>query len=189
MKKLFSLAIAVLLAVCLAACQSQAALKKPGALTSLSSRSRYSESSEPAKASPAVSETPASEKTADAQPVQRQIRMTAAGQTYTITLYDTPAADALYDMLPMELNFEDYNGAEKIAYLPDSEALPIEGEADGYDPSASDLCLYAPWGNLALFYQEFGYSHGLISLGRLEAGIEEIAALPDGVTAALEQME
>ena len=39
------------------------------------------------------------------------------GQEVAITLYDTPAANALYDMLPLDLNFEDFNGIEKISYL------------------------------------------------------------------------
>ena len=92
-------------------------------------------------------------------------------------------------MLPLKLTFEDYNGVEKIAYLPEGQQLPTEGEPDGYDPSAGDLCLYAPWGNLSLFYQDFGYSGGLVSLGRLETGIEEISSLSDGFAVTLEQVE
>lgn len=36
-----------------------------------------------------------------------------------VTLYDTPAANALYEMLPLELTFADFNGIEKIAYMED----------------------------------------------------------------------
>lgn len=189
MKKLFSLTMAVLLTICLAACQSETVQEESSVSTSLPVQSQENESNEPVTEPPAVSVAPSSEDIADTEPVQRQIQMTAEGQTYIITLYKTPATDALYEMLPLELNFEDYNNVEKIAYLPDNETLPIEGEADGYDPAVGDICLYAPWGNLSLFYQEFGYSHGLISLGRLEAGIEEIAAFPDGVIVTLERME
>jgi hypothetical protein len=35
-----------------------------------------------------------------------------------------------------------------------------------------DITYYAPWGNLAIFYWDFGYSTGLIKLGRFDAGIE-----------------
>ena len=79
----------------------------------------------------------------DPEPAVRKLKMTVAGQTITIVLYDTPTADALYESLPMELNFSDYNGTEKIAYP--SETLPTEGEPEGCDPEAGDLCLYAPW--------------------------------------------
>lgn len=189
MKKLFSLTMAVLLTVCLAACQSENVQEESSVSTSLPVQSPENESNEPVTEPPIVSVAPSSEDTADTEPVQRQVQMTAEGQTYIITLYETPAANALYEMLPLELNFEDYNNVEKIAYLPEGQPLPTEEEPDSYDPSVGDLCLYAPWGNLSLFYQEFGYSSGLISLGRLEAGIEEIAAFPDGVIVTLERME
>ena len=59
---------------------------------------------------------------------ERKLKMTVNGQEVAITLYDTPAANALYDMLPLDLNFEDFNGIEKISYL--SKELPMEGEPD-----------------------------------------------------------
>ena len=59
---------------------------------------------------------------------ERKLKMTVKGQEVAITLYDTPAANALYDMLPLDLNFEDFNGIEKISYL--SKELPMEGEPD-----------------------------------------------------------
>ena len=189
MKKLLSLAMAVLLMFCLAACQTENVQEEPSASTPPSSQSQDNESSESVTEPPAISKIPSSEETGNKEPVQRQIRMTAEGQTYTVTLFETPAAGALYEMLPLELTFEDYNGVEKIAYLPEGQQLPTEGEPDGYDPSAGDLCLYAPWGNLSLFYQDFGYSDGLVSFGRLETGIEEISSLPDGFAVTLEQME
>jgi Cyclophilin-like family len=39
------------------------------------------------------------------------------------------------------------------------------GSMAGSDPSIGDIAYYAPWGNLALFYKDFGYSNGLITLG------------------------
>lgn len=115
---------------------------------------------------------------------ERKIKMTVDGQTITITLYDTPAANALYDMLPLELEFEDFNGIEKISYL--SEKLPTEGEPDGCEPGVGDLCLYAPWGNLSVFYQNFRYSDGLILLGHVDSHMEIIAGQNDDFSATLE---
>ena len=189
MKKAASLAMAVLLAIFLVACQSENPHEELSSSTPPPSQNQDSESREPVTESSDISESASSEETANEESVQRQIRMTAEGKTYTITLYETPAANALYEMLPLELTFEDYNGVEKIAYLREEQQLPTEGEPDGLDPSAGDLCLYAPWGNLSLFYQEFGYSSGLISLGRLETGVDEISAFSDGVTVTLEHME
>lgn len=95
----------------------------------------------------------------------RKLKLTIAGQEFNVTLYDTPAANALYDMLPLDLTFEDFNGVEKIAY-PDNE-LSTDSDSDGCDPDIGDLCLYAPWGNLSVFYKDFHNSNGLISLGIL----------------------
>ena len=127
------------------------------------------------------------EEIAEVKNDERKVKMTIDGQEISVTLYDTPAADALYDMLPLELGFEDYNGVEKISYL--SQTLPTTGEPDGYDPNVGDLCLYAPWGNLSVFYQDFRYSDGLILLGHIDSGMDLIAARDGEFSAALEKVD
>lgn len=117
---------------------------------------------------------------------ERKVKLTMAGQEWDVTLYDTPAANALYNMLPLELNFEDFNGIEKIAYMDDE--LPTEGEPDAFDPDVGDLCLYAPWGNLSIFYKDFRNSNGLISLGHIDSGIDIIKE-SDTFFAVLEKSE
>lgn len=116
---------------------------------------------------------------------ERKLKMTVNGQEVTITLYDTPAANALYDMLPLDLNFEDFNGIEKISYL--SQKLPTEGEPDGCDPGVGDLCLYAPWGNLSIFYQDFRYSDSLIMLGHIDSGLDVISEMEENTSTVLEK--
>ena len=49
--------------------------------------------------------------------MEKKLTLTIDNSQYDVTLYDTPAANALYDMLPLELTFEDFNNIEKIAYL------------------------------------------------------------------------
>ena len=117
----------------------------------------------------------------------RRLRLTVDGQEVLLTLYDTPTADALYEALPMELTFTDFNGTEKIAYPP--ETLPAEGEPDGCDPGTGDLCLYAPWGNLSVFYKDYRYSQSLIKLGHVEAGLELLSGMDGDFTATLERVE
>ena len=116
---------------------------------------------------------------------ERKLKMTVNGQEVAITLYDTPAANALYDMLPLDLNFEDFNGIEKISYL--SQELPTEGEPDGCDPDVGDLCLYAPWGNLSIFYQDFRYSDSLIMLGHIDSGMDVISEMEEDFSVILEK--
>lgn len=97
------------------------------------------------------------------------------GAEIIVRLNDNPAADALYEMLPLELTFEDFNGTEKIAYPPDS--LPVDGSPDSCDPEVGSLCYYIPWGNLCFFYQDFRASSSLIPLGSVESGAEFLTQL------------
>jgi len=82
-----------------------------------------------------------------------QIRLTINGQTTTATL-------------------DDYAATEKIAYPP--RKLSTQGAPAGIDPDVGDITYYAPWGNLALFYKDFGYSAGLIRLGRFDSGVQAL---------------
>ena len=87
----------------------------------------------------------------------------------------------------MQNIFEDFNGIEKIAYL-DNE-LTTEGEPDGCDPDVGDLCLYAPWGNLSIFYNDFRYSNSLIKLGHIDSGMDIISSMDEDFSASLEKAE
>lgn len=114
------------------------------------------------------------------------ITMSVDGRAFSVTLHDTPAANALVDMLPLDLTFADYNGTEKISYL--DAALPTDGAPDGCDPTVGDLCLYAPWGNLCIFYRDFRYSDGLILLGHIDSGMDVIAGMAGDFTVRLERV-
>ena len=117
----------------------------------------------------------------------RKLKMTVDGQELDVTLYDTPAANALYDLLPLTLTFEDFNKTEKIAYL--ETQLPTEGEPDEFDPDVGDLCLYEPWGNLSIFYQDYRTSNGLISLGHLDSGVDVITNMQGNFSVTLSKDE
>jgi hypothetical protein len=100
------------------------------------------------------------------------IRLTVNGKAIIATLDDNPTARDFLSLLPMTLDLEDYAATEKISYL--SRKLSTAGAPPGADPAPGDIAYYAPWGNLAIFYRDFGYSSGLIKLGRIEAGLEEL---------------
>jgi hypothetical protein len=104
----------------------------------------------------------------------RKIRLTFDGKAVEATLLDNATARDLLSLLPMTLTIEDYASTEKIGYPP--RKLSTAGAPAGVDPSAGDIAYYAPWGNLAIFYKDFGYSRGLIPLGRIDSGIEALEA-------------
>lgn len=99
-----------------------------------------------------------------------KIRITISGKQLTAAIEDNAAAKDFLSLLPMTLTLKDYNNTEKVSDLP--TRLSTEGTPDGLDPEAGDITYYAPWGNLAIFYRDFGYASGLVRLGKIESGIE-----------------
>jgi hypothetical protein len=99
-----------------------------------------------------------------------KIRIDVDGTRMTATLDDNAASRDFASLLPLTLTLEDYNGTEKISDLP--KKLSTKDAPDGIDPSVGDITYYSPWGNLAIFYKDFGYSRGLVKLGRIDAGVE-----------------
>jgi hypothetical protein len=102
-----------------------------------------------------------------------KIRLTVDGKAIEATLLDNATARDFASLLPLTLTLEDYNSTEKISDLP--RKLSTAGAPAGVDPAPGDIAYYAPWGNLAIFYKDFGYSKGLIRLGRIESGLDALA--------------
>ena len=107
-----------------------------------------------------------------------KIRMTMAGKIITASLEESDSARDFFAMLPLTLPLEDYAETEKIAYLPGK--LTTQTAPEGIDPQVGDIAYYAPWGNLAIYYRDFGYSSGLIRLGRITSGLDALTAQPSG---------
>lgn len=99
-----------------------------------------------------------------------KIRIQLDDRSLTATLEDGDAARSFVSLLPLTLTLTDYNSTEKIADLP--EKLSTKDAPGGIDPDVGDITYYAPWGNLAIFYRDFGYSSGLVKLGRIDSGVE-----------------
>ncbi len=101
-----------------------------------------------------------------------KIRLTVNGKLINATLADNPSARDFLALLPLSLTLKDYASTEKISDLP--KKLTTQGAPAGIDPELGDITYYAPWGNLAIFYRDFGYSAGLIKLGHIDAGMEAL---------------
>lgn len=125
---------------------------------------------------------PASQPTTQPTTIMK-ISLKLQDKTLTATLCDTPTARHFASMLPLTLTLADYSKTEKISDLPNK--LTNEGAPAGADPSVGDIAYYAPWGNLALFYKDFGYSNGLIILGKLDSGAEALN-VPGSVKVTIE---
>ena len=93
------------------------------------------------------------------------IKMTFGGNEIYGEILNTQSGNEFLSQLPANLKFEDYNSTEKISYLPTK--LSGRGEPEGFTPKRGDISYYMPWGNLAIFYRDFRYSHSLIKIGTL----------------------
>lgn len=103
-----------------------------------------------------------------------KIQFTFGAEVLTATLDDTPAGRDFAALLPLDLDLTDYHGIEKIADLP--RKLDTTDAPRAYKPETGDITLYAPWGNLAIFYKPFQKSNGLVRLGAFD---DSLAPLVD----------
>jgi hypothetical protein len=107
------------------------------------------------------------------EPSGMRVRLTFNDQSMIASLYDNPSARDFVSILPRDnLTIDNYGSNEKITYLP--RKLTEEGSGPFGNEAPGDLCYFAPWGNLALFYAGYRWSNGLIRLGRFEGGFEPL---------------
>jgi len=112
-----------------------------------------------------------------------KIRLIIDGRPVSATLLDNPTARDFFSLLPITLTLEDYAGTEKIAYL--ARKLTEQDAPAGLDPAVGDITYYAPWGNIALFYRDFGYAKGLIKLGNIH-GDMDVFNVPGPISVTIE---
>lgn len=115
----------------------------------------------------------------------RKVKILFPGGEAVVALLDTPLAEEFARPLPLEVEFSDFAGAEKIFYLP--EKLGLSGAVDA-DTQKGDVCYYAPWGNMAVFYKGYGHGKNLYAVGNLEAGKEQLAAMQENFRARIEAL-
>lgn len=102
------------------------------------------------------------------------IRVTLDGQEAEATLNGSPAARDLASLLPLTLDLKDFHGIERIADPP--RKLTTENAPEPRRPKTGDLTYYAPWGNLAVFYQDGpSASSDLLVLGHIDADADQLA--------------
>jgi hypothetical protein len=128
---------------------------------------------------PSKMPTEISTKQADSMKINIKVK----DKVITATLIDSKTTQDFISLLPLTLTLEDYAKTEKISYL--SRKLSTEDAPPGSDPAVGDIAYYAPWGNLAMFYQDSGYANGLIILGKIDGGIEAFK-VPDSVKVTIE---
>lgn len=115
-----------------------------------------------------------------------RIKLTFNNEEVIVKMFDNPTSRDFLTLLPLTITLEDYAGTEKINYL--SKKLSTEEAPSGSDPSVGDFTYYSPWGNLAIYYKDFGYSNGLIKLGKIESGVEKLGSMNGDTTVTIEKI-
>lgn len=103
-----------------------------------------------------------------------KIKIIAHSQTLVFRLNDSQAALDLYQQLPLQIDVENYSTDEKIFYPPTKLNTNNTPKADA---TVGTLAYYAPWGNVVIFYGDFGSASGLFELGNIESGGAYISQL------------
>ncbi|MCF4121711.1 hypothetical protein L1785_12030 [Antribacter sp. KLBMP9083] len=175
-----SLAASVTLLAVLAGC----AATEPAPTSGTASGSPAPPSSAAPTPSPTSSaaESPAEPSDPTQEVIGTVVRFTSDDNQVDVTIdQDTPAVRDFLSMLPLALAVEEFNGREKIAYLP--RELDHQG-TPGSDPEDGDLIYYTPWGNLGFYYNTagIGYSDATLHLGTYDAALDQLDLLEGPVT-------
>lgn len=104
--------------------------------------------------------------------IVNRIKFSFNNKEIIVVLENNSASKSLLNQLPLNLKFENYGNIEKISYL--SKKLNIDDSPKSCTPKTYDLTYYSPWGNLAFFTEDFRHSNGLIPLGKIESGFNEL---------------
>lgn len=115
-----------------------------------------------------------------------EVRLRVNDAVLMATLVDSETTRDFISLLPLTLTLQDYAGTEKISDLP--QRLSTEGAPADSVPSLGDITYYAPWGNLAIFYRDFGYASGLVILGKIDSGTEALN-VPGSINLSIELVE
>jgi len=181
MRKIFVMLLSLMLLICLAACghktDSDGSIPSSQSGTTSDNGNEMTESTVPKKTSLTVG----------ASVQDARTKLTFGDKEVIVTMDDNPTSRDLLAQLPLTLSFKDYAGAEKIAYPP--KTLSTEKVPSGADPKLGDLAVYAPWGNLVIYYQDRGYADGVIILGHINSGIEKLAAMDKEFTVKIERLD
>ena len=118
----------------------------------------------------------------------KKIAINAGKRTIIIELYDNATANDLLSQLPLTLKSSDYLGYdEKVIRL--KTPLSMAGAPKGDNPLIPEFGYYHPSQWLAIYYGPIGYWSGKVPLGKINATIEELKAIPNNIEVKIEEIK
>lgn len=100
---------------------------------------------------------------------EMKVKITLDSGVYSATLANNPTSQSFWQKLPIEEKLDNYGHNEKILYLNDK--LSIENAPSAYTSKTGDITYYAPWGNIAMFFDKGAYAPGLIYMGKFHGDL------------------
>jgi len=139
------------------------------------------ESAPTSSAEARVTVSPPPERSTGRDMGQTRVRFTVGDTEIVVRAADNPTSRDFVSMLPLTLNFRDFNAMEKIGDLP--RRLTTQGST-GSAPANGDLIYFVPWGNLGFFYnaerRDAAFDDRVIPIGTVETGHDRLNDLETG---------
>lgn len=88
---------------------------------------------------------------ANAKEIPMKLKISFENKTVIVALEDNSAVRQMISMLPADFEFTDFAGEEKISEF--SKAVSLSDAPRGMVATAGKMFIYAPWGNLGIFYK------------------------------------
>jgi len=107
-----------------------------------------------------------------------KISVSSNGNTTVFSLNGSQASKELYAQLPLTIEVENFGNNEKIFYPPKKLSVSNTPTANAKNGS---LSYYAPWGDVVMFYKDFGSASGLYDLGECISGLEYIKQMSGNI--------
>jgi len=113
--------------------------------------------------------------------MKKHIQFTMRNGNITVfAMKDNDISRNFQNLLPLTLDLQDVENAEKRSNLPSRFSIPESNT--GYEPSTGDLCVSVPKGNLRIFYRGQSYTPGLLLLGHVVSGKQYLNQMEGFVT-------
>lgn len=103
-----------------------------------------------------------------------KLKITLDSGVYSATLEDNLTSQSFWQQLPLESELGNYSHNEKIFYPP--QKLSTQNAPESYAANAGDITYYAPWGDVAMFFEQGEKARGLIYLGKFEGDLNALKA-------------